>query len=93
MFVSAFGYAAFIACFLKPMVGTILAASALLGLCAAVLWTAQVGNYVEVFSHHPDSLLLLVDGFVCGAALCVCVFLVLECGSSMMLFSALKLIK
>lgn len=41
MFFSAFGYAAFIACFLKPMVWSILASSALLGLCAAVLWTAQ----------------------------------------------------
>lgn len=41
MIVSSAGYALFIAAFLKPAVWSILGSSVILGLCAAVLWTAQ----------------------------------------------------
>lgn len=38
---SSAGYALFIATFLKPEVWSILTCSAVLGVCAAILWTAQ----------------------------------------------------
>ena len=53
MVLSAGFYALFIASFLKPMEGTILGASAALGVAAAVLWTAQ-GSFITQCSTDTN---------------------------------------